>query len=256
MGLTFKICSFSGDTLVWSETGPIEISRVVPQHKVLGYNEALDQSGFYTVTSRFIHNDRELVVLWIDGERINTTPEHLFMTSSAGWVPAQNLAQGDRLRSESGRLGEVQAVASVYELTPMYNLEVAEAHTYFVGTQKWLAHNDCWESKAGLVYTKIGESGDRLEHVAQHLVVIPNKKTHTVFTVKSKDELVKLIDEAWLSSRKISKGKASNREVWEIPMNRVIGINGETAIVLIIEDSNEVVTAYPKAIKTNKIQPK
>jgi len=48
---------------------------------------------------------------------------------------------GDRLAETDGEIGTVKAVEVVYTAQPMFNLTLAEAHTYFVGDGGWLVHN-------------------------------------------------------------------------------------------------------------------
>ncbi|GGJ59581.1 polymorphic toxin-type HINT domain-containing protein [Deinococcus roseus] len=60
---------------------------------------------------------------------------------SEKWVGAGHLKIGDKLKQADGTLGEVRYVNTIQEARIMYNLEVEEAHTFFVGTQGWLVHN-------------------------------------------------------------------------------------------------------------------
>ena len=57
------------------------------------------------------------------------------------WVAASELAVGDPVRRSDGSTGVVQAVVTVAQMRAMYNLTVADAHTFFVGNQQWLVHN-------------------------------------------------------------------------------------------------------------------
>jgi hypothetical protein len=88
-----------------------------------------------------IHVDPVQVHLTIDGEHVETTPEHPFFTLERGWVDAGELRVGERVRRANGFYGLVQAVVVETEPQVMYNLTVAEAHTFFVGAQHWLVHN-------------------------------------------------------------------------------------------------------------------
>ncbi|GEM49288.1 polymorphic toxin-type HINT domain-containing protein [Deinococcus cellulosilyticus] len=57
------------------------------------------------------------------------------------WVGAGHLKVGDKLKQADGTLGEVRYVNTIAETRTMYNLEVEEAHTFFIRTQGWLLHN-------------------------------------------------------------------------------------------------------------------
>ncbi|GGJ36972.1 hypothetical protein GCM10008938_23750 [Deinococcus roseus] len=73
------------------------------------------------------------------------------------WVGAGHLSVGDKLKQADGTLGEVRYVNTIQETRTMYNLEVEEAHTFFVGTQGWLVHN-CGPKTA---------NGATLEHLTE-----------------------------------------------------------------------------------------
>jgi hypothetical protein len=79
----------------------------------------------------------------VDGETIETTPEHPFHTADGEWVPAANLRVGDEVYRADGSYGIVEAISFVYRRQGMYNLTVEGAHTYFVGDGQWLVHNHC-----------------------------------------------------------------------------------------------------------------
>jgi len=58
-------------------------------------------------------------------------------------VNAKDLKPEDKIRKADGSSGKVEK-ASIEETTrEMYNLTVADAHTYYVGDGQWLVHNAC-----------------------------------------------------------------------------------------------------------------
>jgi hypothetical protein len=86
--------------------------------------------------------------LWrldVNGQTIRTTAEHPFFVAGKGWVPCHELKVGDRLLIESGAWVAVEAVEDTGVWSTVYNLQVADYHTYFVGTEQWgfsvWAHN-------------------------------------------------------------------------------------------------------------------
>lgn len=135
-------CSFGTDTLVSTPTGLVPISEVRPATLVLAYNESLDVTDFYTVTASTAHLDPTTLVIAIGSDVLETTPEHPFFVEGE-WVPAGDLAVGDLISSASGEHEPVLDVTVIREPQVMYNLTVAQAHTYYVGTGEWLVHNAC-----------------------------------------------------------------------------------------------------------------
>jgi hypothetical protein len=87
----------------------------------------------------------EVVRLSVGGRGILTTPEHPFWVRGKGWKQANELAVGDELSSHDGRWVAVESVEGEGEYATVYNLRVADYHTYFVGDLDWgfsvWAHN-------------------------------------------------------------------------------------------------------------------
>ncbi len=135
-------CSFSPDTPVSTPSGLVPISRIKPGDLVLAYHEPLDAVGYYTVTAVFAHVDPGIVTLAIGADEVETTPEHPFYVRGE-WVPARALVAGDSIVSASSAVGHVYSALTEHRPQVMYNLTVADAHTYFVGAGEWLVHNAC-----------------------------------------------------------------------------------------------------------------
>lgn len=138
-----NVCSFSEDTKVATIEGEAEISEIEVGDYVLAWNEETGETGYYEVTDTFSHHDPVLTELVIDGEWIETTPEHPFYTLEEGWVPADELKPGMHVREADGDYELVWLKWNVRETQEMYNLSVDEAHTFYVGDGQWLVHNSC-----------------------------------------------------------------------------------------------------------------
>ena len=94
------------------------------------------------------HRDSPLYDIQVGGRLIRTTPEHPFYVEGKGWTPAKSLVAGDLLRSHDGRWLPVESARISGEVAPVYNLRVADDHTYFVGSaEEWgfsvWVHNSC-----------------------------------------------------------------------------------------------------------------
>ncbi len=136
-------CSFSEDTPVATQDGEKPIEEVEVGDKVLAYDESTQTTGYYPVVNKFAHTDQAIVVLVIDGERIETTPEHPFFTVEKGWIPAGELWIGARILRSDGLSGKVESVTTRQADQVMFNLTVDQAHTFYVGEGEWLVHNTC-----------------------------------------------------------------------------------------------------------------
>ncbi len=63
---------------------------------------------------------------------------------------AGDLETGDRILALDGSYGTVEALEVVERVQSMYDLTVAEAHTFAVGEGRWVVHNACnWQPLGG-----------------------------------------------------------------------------------------------------------
>ena len=87
--------------------------------------------------------DEILHVSTSDGETIDTTTNHPFYVEEKGWVAAGDLEVGNILVTAVGDEVEVTdlELEKLAEPITVYNLEVEDFHTYFVGEYGVLVHN-------------------------------------------------------------------------------------------------------------------
>jgi intein/homing endonuclease len=78
---------------------------------------------------------------------IRTTHEHPFYVEGRGWLQAAALSPGDLLQSHDGQRLPVESLVEANQDVPVYNLRIADYHTYFVGSAEWgfsvWTHNMC-----------------------------------------------------------------------------------------------------------------
>ena len=82
-------------------------------------------------------NYAPLLYLRVGGRTIRTTAEHPFWVRGRGWTQAHQLIAGDHLRSHDGRWVVLDAVVGGQEAARLYNMRIADYHTYFVGEPTW-----------------------------------------------------------------------------------------------------------------------
>jgi len=82
-------------------------------------------------------NHLAVLNLHVGGQIIQTTPGHPFYVKGLGWTAAAALEVGNLLRSHDGRWIPVEDLCDSGEEVAVYNLRVADHHTYFVGTPDW-----------------------------------------------------------------------------------------------------------------------
>ncbi|MFI9274555.1 polymorphic toxin-type HINT domain-containing protein [Kitasatospora sp. NPDC052896] len=148
---TSGACSFTPDTKVLMANGSGKpIDDLIPGDQV----EAADptnghDTGARTVTDTWINHDDDLVDLELKlkngtTETVHTTSNHPFWDDTTHtWVPAGQLTAGHALASPKGEQATVQGIRTRPGVADMYNLTVAQVHTYYVlaGTTPVLVHN-------------------------------------------------------------------------------------------------------------------
>ncbi len=116
-----------------------------------------------------------VVQLRVGGRVIKTTVEHPFCVRDKGWLPAGELQRGDLLCSHEGQWLAVEEIVGSGDYGKLYNLRVADYHTYFVGAEGWgfsvWAHNTCgiYKFKSSNRLTYVGQSANIMQRLLQHL---------------------------------------------------------------------------------------
>jgi RHS repeat-associated protein len=88
------------------------------------------------VKKKFVNTGRRILQLHVESSVIRTTAGHPFFVHSKGWVPACELNSGDLLSSLDGQEIEVANVLNTGDVETVYNLQVTDHHTYFVGSNE------------------------------------------------------------------------------------------------------------------------
>lgn len=136
---------FVEGTLIKSEDGQTPIEDICVGNLVWAENPETGEKALKPVKQVFVKETTELVHLCIKGEKIITTPTHPFYVPNIGWIEAKHLSIGCKLLLSSG---EVCSLDSSYyerlvEPIKVFNFEVEDLHTYYVGTIGVLVHNTC-----------------------------------------------------------------------------------------------------------------
>ena len=136
---------FVAGTLVTTEDGQEPIEEIEVGDKVLSENETTGEVAVKTVTETYINETDELIHIGVNGETISATPTHPFYVDKLGWTLARSLRAGDVLVLSNGELVTVEWVQHEILESPIkvYNFEVQDFHTYFVGESSVLVHNAC-----------------------------------------------------------------------------------------------------------------
>ena len=139
-----KACFIAG-TLIETDNGSVPIEEITAGMLVYAHNPDIGETELKEVVQTFVRETNELVHIKVNGEEIITTPTHPFWVPQKGWTDAIQLRAGDRLQLLNGEYVIIEQVQHELLESPVtvYNFEVEDFHTYYVGDTSVLVHNKC-----------------------------------------------------------------------------------------------------------------
>ena len=149
------VCFVAG-TPVLAACGYVSIEEIKVGDMVWSKNADNGEMALKVVRQTYVRETSELVHLSVGEERITTTPEHPFYVPQKGWTAASQLRAGDILVRHDGQYVVVEKVQHEILEAPItvYNFEVADFHTYYVGYGSVLVHNTCGPKKQATYSTR------------------------------------------------------------------------------------------------------
>jgi RHS repeat-associated protein len=131
---------FVKGTEVAAEGGGRPIEEVQVGDRVWAWNEDTGEVSLKEVVNTMSHDEVELVQVELDDVSVEATTEHPFWVEKVGWTGAAHLKIGDTVKTLNGprRVTKVQTYSGAARV---FNLEIAELHTYFVSSVGILVHN-------------------------------------------------------------------------------------------------------------------
>jgi hypothetical protein len=111
---------------------------------VLSRSEVTGELAYRPVVSTFVTANQTVLNLRLEDDHQNSstlgvTPEHPFWVLDHGWVEARDLLPGHELFTSRGGWLRVSGATWRAHSATVYNLEVADHHTYFAGdAEAWV----------------------------------------------------------------------------------------------------------------------
>lgn len=157
--------SFAPSTLVLTVTGARVIANLKVGDHVTAYDPQTGTASSQTVEATSIHHDANLVDVTLQvqtataipagktaaksakstptarTEVVHTTANHPWLSADHGWLIASFLHIGEPVQQADGSTAMVVAVKSVSGAADMWDLTVANVHTFAVGTGAFVVHN-------------------------------------------------------------------------------------------------------------------
>jgi hypothetical protein len=152
-----EVCFAASTPVRMGDGGWKRIEEIRPGDRVMSACDARpeDDSEAKPVVEVYRNQPRRLLTIEIENVAgsdaevgmIRATESHPFYVRDRGWTPANQLSPGDRLLGHDGRWRAVVRTTLGDQPEPVFNLQVADHHTYFVGTgagdASALVHNVC-----------------------------------------------------------------------------------------------------------------
>ena len=152
--------SFDGATLVLMADGTKPISEVEVGDLVLATDPETGRTEAREVTDLIVGEGvKSMVAVTVDGPGpddgvLMATAKHPFWDAAdREWVDATDLANGDLLLAPDGDLLPVGGIRESTRIQTVYNLTVADIHTYYVlaGHEPILVHNATVDQKCNVI---------------------------------------------------------------------------------------------------------
>jgi hypothetical protein len=131
---------FGAGTQVRTLDGSRSIETIRAGDPVLTQNTTTGSLGYQPVVAAYHNPPNATFRIELDNETIVATGIHRFWKAGQGWVMTRELKPGDRLRTVGGT-ALVKAVEPD-KVQPVFNLQLADGDSFFVGTQGVLAHDN------------------------------------------------------------------------------------------------------------------
>ena len=136
----------------------VAIEKIKAGDKVISTDPETFETAEKTVLETYIREVSQLLHLTISGELITTTIDHPFYVKDLGFVNAGELYVGDKLLDLDGNVLMVENTVheTAKKSTKVYNFQVKDFHTYYVGGNGVLVHNAGIEYEGGSKAIKYG----------------------------------------------------------------------------------------------------
>ena len=138
--------SFAPGTEVLTPNGKVAIETLREGDMVVARNEETGQNGLFPVSA--VMKGQATDMRWLTladntgrTSRLGLTGGHPMFVVGKGWLHADEISAGDRIRNADFQELTVLSVEVDTRPQIVHNLEVADAHTYFAGEFEAWGHN-------------------------------------------------------------------------------------------------------------------
>ena len=136
-------CFASGTPILMADGTLRPIEAVQTGDLVLSRDEHTGATQAQRVSRLWVHHVPTTLRMHLaDGEVVETTKEHRFFVPDQGFVGAGQLREGAHLGSHGGASYAAAAFEPLEQRATVFNLQVENFHTFFVGHAQLWVHNE------------------------------------------------------------------------------------------------------------------
>ncbi len=132
-------CLVAG-TPVWTDRGFIAIEKIAAGDCVLAKNIEAGELAYKPVVHTTVRQPVPVTKFVVNGQPVVASSGHNFWVSGSGWTKTRELIPQQPIHTVVG-MARVESVEDEAEPAPVYNLVVADFHTYFVSPAMILSHD-------------------------------------------------------------------------------------------------------------------
>ena len=183
-----KPSCFVAGTLVMAVAGMVAIETIKSGDKVISTDPETMKTSPKTVLETYIREVTTLVHLTVNGEEIVTTVDHPFYVKNQGFIKAGELIVGDELLDVNGNVLLVENfdVELTDEPTTVYNFQVEDFHTYYVGRLGVLVHNADYNQSPKEIMAERTKGLDTREHSSKYKQIRAKEKSRLESKVRDR----------------------------------------------------------------------
>jgi hypothetical protein len=209
---TCVFACFPAGTPVHTEYGIKNIEDIQIGDLVWAYDEDTVTTTLQPVVDIMQNESDHTISLYTETEVIETTAIHPFYTEE-GWKDASELKEGDKILTKEQEKVEIKKVEYNYEPKKVFNFEVANFHTYFVGLLALLVHN-AKKCLSNIKNFKWGEYLKKIKGPAPPGMINPH--AHHIVFKKGRGAMIKYLkkSKAILEKHGIDWLKGKENLVW------------------------------------------
>lgn len=133
---------FTANTKVSTEDGYKIISELKEGDKVYSLNPNTDEVELKPIEKVITHSSDKIYEFSINNGTINTTYSHPFYTLEEGIIEAQFVSAGYHFKTQDNKELLIEKTCIKEQDETVYEIKVADNHSYFVGDSRILVHNE------------------------------------------------------------------------------------------------------------------